>query len=370
MKAAAEQSHPDIIYPATVPFVLLHVSCLTALWTGVTVRALMLFVVLYAVRLFAVTAGYHRYFAHRTYQTSRIGQFLLALIAQSTTQRGVLWWSAIHRHHHLHSDTELDVHSRSQHGFWYSHMGWVFARQNDRPDYSNVHDLQQYPELIWLDRYPYFLPMLVVILPSWLIAGWSGVIVGFCWSTTVLYHVTFAINSMGHAHGTQPYVTGDESRNSFWLALATMGEGWHNNHHAYQSSTRVGFRRGEVDIGYAILKLLSRVGLVWDLREPPAAVVRNEVAPGRRVIERLARAVADLLAGGTPMAGAPVMSAKATVAGDAARALHYLRSLYPNAPERNLQPIVERAVELLASDRLLEQQVRQPAPAVSARADA
>jgi stearoyl-CoA desaturase (Delta-9 desaturase) len=370
VRATAEQGHPDVIYPATIPFVLLHLSCIAALWTGVTLRALVLFVVLYSVRLFAVTAGYHRYFAHRSYQTSRIGQFLLALIAQSTTQRGVLWWSAIHRHHHLHSDTELDVHSRRQHGFWYSHMGWVFTRQNDRPDYSNVQDLQQYPELLWLDRYPYFLPMMAVIVPCWLIAGWSGVIVGFCWSTTLLYHVTFAINSVGHGHGTQPYVTGDESRNSFWLALATMGEGWHNNHHAYQSSTRVGFRRGEIDIGYAILKLLSRVGLVWNLREPPAAVVRNEVSPGRRVIERLAQEVADVLSSGMPLPGTPAVSAATGEAGDATRALHYLRALYPDAPERHLQPIAERAVELLATDRQLEQQVRQPAPAVQAPADA
>lgn len=309
-------------------------------------RALVLFAVLYLLRLFAITAGYHRYFSHRTYRTSRAGQFLLALIAQSTTQRSVLWWSVIHRHHHFHSDTELDVHSRLRHGFWYAHMGWIFAAQNDRLDYSLVRDLQQYPELVWLDRYPYFLPVMAAVVPCWFLAGWSGVIVGFCWSTTALYHVTFAINSLGHAHGTQTYVTGDESRNSLVLALFTMGEGWHHNHHAYQSSTRVGFRTGEVDIGYMGLRLLRWLGLVWDLREPPVAVLRNEVPPGRRIVERIAREIADSLAGapGGPHA-AGGRSSLLTVT--PAQVSEHVRSLYPTAPAEHLREIVERSGELL-----------------------
>jgi stearoyl-CoA desaturase (Delta-9 desaturase) len=339
MNRATDTSHPDIIYPATIPFVVLHLSCIAALWTGVTARALLLCVALYAIRLFAITAGYHRYFSHRTFRTSRAGQFALAVLAQSSTQRGVLWWAAIHRHHHLHSDTPLDVHSRRQHGFWYSHMGWIFTKENDRPNYSNVQDLARYPELVWLDRHPYFLPMMVMLLPCWLLGGWSGVIVGFGWSTTVLYHVTFAINSVGHAHGTQPYITGDDSRNSFWFALLTFGEGWHNNHHAYQSSTRTGFRPGEIDIGYAGLKLLRRLGLVWDLREPPAAVVNNAVAPGRKVVEKVARELA-----------ADVSAGRLAGAASSARDLEMrARATFPDVPREHVRLIAERARELLTS---------------------
>ena len=289
---AGGQFHEDIVYPATIPFLVLHLACFAVIWTGISVPAVALGVALYVIRLFAVSAGYHRYFSHRTYRTSRVAQFLLALLCQTTTQRGVLWWAAIHRYHHLHSDTPADVHSPRQHGFWYAHMGWVFARSNDKPDYSGVQDLTRYPELVWLDRYPYFLPIIVVIIPCWLIAGWSGVIVGFGWSTTLLYHATFAINSLGHASGSRPYVTGDDSRNNPWLALLTMGEGWHNNHHAYQSSARLGFHRREIDLAYWILKLLSRTGIIWDLREPPGELVRNEMKPGRRVVETVAREIA------------------------------------------------------------------------------
>jgi len=334
------QRHEDIVYPATVPFLVLHLLCVAAVWTGVTPTALALCLGLYLIRLFGVTAGYHRYFSHRTYRTSRVGQFVLAVICQSSTQRGVLWWAAIHRYHHLHSDTELDVHSRRQHGFWYAHMGWIFARSNDKPDYSLVQDLARYPELVWLDRHPYFWPTMVAVIPCWLLGGWSGLIVGFVWSTTLLYHVSFAINSMGHAHGKQPYMTGDDSRNSLWLSLITLGEGWHNNHHAYQTSSRQGFQRGEIDPGYFLLKVLSWCGLVWDLREPPEAVVRNEIAPGRRVIEKVARDLAATYeAGGGVSASTPDPTL--------ADVHHRARFLFPDVPQSHLVGVTQRAHELV-----------------------
>jgi stearoyl-CoA desaturase (Delta-9 desaturase) len=331
------QGHQDIVYPATIPFVVLHLACFAVVWTGVSAAALGLFGSLFLVRLFAVTAGYHRYFSHRTYRTSRIAQFLLAVLCQSTTQRGVIWWAATHRAHHAHSDTPQDPHSRRQHGFWYAHMGWIFVRANDKPDYSLVKDLTRYPELVWLDRYPYFLPTILVILPCWLLAGWSGVIVGFGWSTTLVYHVTFAVNSFGHAGGARPYLTGDDSRNSFWLAVLTMGEGWHNNHHAYQRSSRHGFRKGEIDIGYSLLRLLARTGLIWDLREPPASIVANTAGPGRRVQERLAREIA---------AGFPVPSGSSHP--PSVDEMHrHLQTLFLDVPAPNLLPLAEQARELL-----------------------
>lgn len=286
----AEEFHDDIIYPATLPFVLVHLACFAAIWTGVTAEALVLCVVLYVVRMFGVTAGYHRYFSHRSFKTSRVGQFLLAVLAQSSAQRGVIWWAAIHRHHHLHSDTELDVHSPRHRGFLYSHVGWIFSRRNDEVDYSTVPDLTRYPELVWLERHPYIVAAALAV-GCFLLAGWPGLVVGFFWSTVLLYHGTFMINSLAHVHGTQRYLTGDDSRNNWWLALITLGEGWHNNHHAYQRSTRQGFRWWEIDPTYYVLRVLSWFRIVWDLGEPPPDVVRNERRLGRKVVEKAAHQI-------------------------------------------------------------------------------
>lgn len=288
---AGEEFHDDIIYPATIPFVLVHVSALAAIWTGITAQAVLLCIVLYWSRMWAVTAGYHRYFSHRSFRTSRVFQFVLAFLAQSSLQRGIIWWAAIHRHHHRHSDTELDVHSPRHRSFLYSHVGWIFSNRDDTPDYGTVQDLMAYPELRLLNRL-HHLPGVMLGALCLLVAGWPGLIVGFVWSTVLLYHGSFSINSLAHVHGKQRYVTGDDSRNNWWLSLITMGEGWHNNHHAYQSSTRQGFRWYEFDPTYYVLKALSWVGLVWDLRSPPREVVENERRLGRRVVEQVAHQVA------------------------------------------------------------------------------
>jgi stearoyl-CoA desaturase (Delta-9 desaturase) len=286
-----DEFHDDIIYPETIPFVLVHVVCFAAIWTGVTKTALVLCVALYLVRMFGVTAGYHRYFSHRSYKTSRAGQFLLAVLCQTSTQKSVLWWAAKHRHHHKHSDSEHDLHSPRHRGFWYSHLGWIFSNRNEETDLDAVPDLTRYPELVWLDRYQK-LPAVLLAVGCFLIAGWPGLIVGFFWSTVLLYHGTFAINSLAHVVGKQRYVTGDDSRNNWWLALITLGEGWHNNHHYYMSSTRQGFRWWEIDATYYVLKALSWTGLVWDLREPPPEIVRNERRLGRGIVEKVAHHLA------------------------------------------------------------------------------
>ncbi|MEJ2186743.1 MAG: acyl-CoA desaturase [Gemmatimonadota bacterium] len=329
-------AHEDIVYPATIPFVVLHLSCFAVIWTGISTSALLLCVALYLVRIFGVTGGYHRYFAHRSYRTSRGLQLLLALLAQSTTQRGVLWWSAVHRLHHAYSDTERDIHSRRQHGFWYAHMGWIFAPSSQKPDYSVVQDLARYPELVWLDRYPYLLPTTLAAVPCFLIAGWSGLFVGFAWSTTLIYHVTFAINSVAHGPGRRRYVTGDDSRNSFWLALLALGEGWHNNHHAYPNSARQGFRRGEIDVTYRILQVLALMHIVWDLREPPPDLLRNARRPGIRAVGRAARLLAADVAGDLAAAGPERAPARQALRRRA-------RELYPEVPQEHLGAVIEGA---------------------------
>ncbi len=271
----------------TIPFVLAHLACLAAIWTGVHATDLIIAAGLYALRMFGVSAGYHRYFAHRSFKTSRAFAFFLGFLAQSSAQRGILWWAGNHRQHHRFSDTDNDVHSPVLRGFWHAHLGWFFTEKHRDTDLAAVPDLAEYPELVWLDRHTY-LPAVLTGLVVWLMAGWSGLVVGFLWSTVVLWHATFSINSLAHVVGRRRYVTGDHSRNNLWLALLTFGEGWHNNHHHYQSATRQGFRWHEIDVSYYLLKALAAAGLVWDLRSPPAPVVRSEQRLRRAVVERAA----------------------------------------------------------------------------------
>ncbi|MEQ8193766.1 MAG: fatty acid desaturase [Rhodospirillales bacterium] len=264
-----------------------HLVCFAAIWTGVHLVDIFIAVALYVVRMFGITAGFHRYFAHRGYKTSRVFGFILAFLGQTSAQSGVLWWAGNHRHHHRYSDTDEDVHSPVKRGFWFAHVGWIFTERYQKTDMELIPDFAKYPELVWLDRHP-FLPAVILAAVVLACAGWSGLVVGFFWSTVALWHGTFAINSLAHVLGRKRYLTGDESRNNWWLAILTLGEGWHNNHHHFQSAACQGFRWYEVDISYYALRALAAVGIVWDLRKPPASVVRNEQRLGRNVVEKAA----------------------------------------------------------------------------------
>jgi stearoyl-CoA desaturase (Delta-9 desaturase) len=259
--------------------VLIHVGTVVAMFGPIDAGLVALAVASYVVRMFAITAGYHRYFSHRSFKTSRAFQFLLALLGTSATQKGPLWWAAAHRRHHKYSDTPQDMHSPTQRGFWYAHMGWWFGRKNDRTAVSWVPDLARYPELVFLDRY-YHVGVFAWMLLATLLRGWNGFLWGYVVSTFALMHGTFAINSLAHVYGSRRYDTPDTSRNNWWLALATLGEGWHNNHHRYMSSARQGFFWWEVDVTYYVLRALSWVGIVWDLRAPlPRLIDECEAQP-------------------------------------------------------------------------------------------
>jgi stearoyl-CoA desaturase (delta-9 desaturase) len=255
-----------------VVFWLIHVGCVAAIWTGISARAAIIGVALYLLRMFVITGGYHRYFSHRGYKTSRAFQFILGLIGTMTVQKGPLWWASTHRKHHRFSDTELDVHSPKQRGFWYSHVGWVTSGDHIETDLRWVKDLAKYPELRWLGKYHFVAPVALAVL-CYLAAGWSGLVVGFGWSTVLGWHITFTINSLSHVFGKRRFETGDTSRNNWILAILTMGEGWHNNHHYYQSTANQGFYWWEIDLTYYVLRALAAVGVVWDLRAPPEHVL-------------------------------------------------------------------------------------------------
>jgi stearoyl-CoA desaturase (delta-9 desaturase) len=253
-------------------FCLMHALPILTIWMDVSVWDFVMCFGLYVVRMFGVTAGYHRYFSHKTYKMGRVMQFLMALLAMSGAQKGVLWWASHHRHHHKHSDDEHDVHSPRQKGFWYSHVGWILDPKWEVTREESVRDLSRFPELVWLNKHP-ILPTFILGFLCWAVRGWEGLLIGHFLSTVLLWHGTFTINSLTHVIGKRRYETTDDSRNHWLLAIITLGEGWHNNHHYYPSSTRQGFRWWEFDPTYYTLKVLSWLGLVWDLREPPAHVI-------------------------------------------------------------------------------------------------
>ena len=267
-----------------LPFIGMHLACLLVFVVGVSSVAVATAAALYALRMFAITGFYHRYFSHRTFRANRWMQFTFALIGATSVQRGPLWWAAHHRRHHRHADTPHDPHSPAVHGFWRSHVGWFLTRDAFRTDLSRVRDLARYPELRWLDRFDIFAPVLLaaalfatgVLLerhaPQLGTSGGQMLVWGFFVSTVALFHATVTINSLAHRFGHRRFPTRDDSRNNLWLALLTLGEGWHNNHHFYPGSARQGFRWWEIDLTYYGLYAMERLGLIRDLKPVPAWV--------------------------------------------------------------------------------------------------
>lgn len=246
-------------------FVMLHLAVVAAFFSPFTPSLLVWLLATYAVRMFGISAGYHRYFSHRSYRLGRLAQFLMAFLAQTSAQKGVLWWAAQHRDHHRYSDRERDIHSPWQRGFWWAHVGWVLSNEHDYYDHNKVADMARFPELVLLDRYHWF-PTVVFAAFVLIVGGPAAFFWGYVISTVLLYHCTFAINSMAHLFGSRRFDTGDHSRNNWLLALLTFGEGWHNNHHFSMSSCRQGIRWWEVDVTYGVLKVLVLFGIARDLR--------------------------------------------------------------------------------------------------------
>ncbi len=270
---ATERTH-RVDWLRMTPFILMHLACAAVIWVGWSVTAVATAAALYIVRMFAITGFYHRYFSHRTFRTSRTAQFVFAVIGASAVQRGPLWWAAHHRKHHRHADTPLDVHSPREHGFWWAHVGWITSPVNFPTDHEQVRDLERFPELRFLDRFDLVVPVLLA-LALYAIGGAQLMVWGFFISTAVLFHGTCLINSLAHTLGSRRYETDDDSRNSLVLALITLGEGWHNNHHRYPGAARQGFFWWEVDVTYYGLRVLEAVGVISDLHPVPARVLAH-----------------------------------------------------------------------------------------------
>lgn len=268
------------------PFVLVHLGCFAAFYTGASAAALWAALFWYAFRVFALTAFYHRYFSHRAFKANRFWQFMFAVAGMTAIQRGPLWWAAHHRRHHLYADSEEDAHSPLQGVLW-SHFGWFTCEKNFPTRYQSVRDFARYPELMFLNRFDWLVPIIFLSgmwgFGEWLATAhpqletngmqmlvWCGFI-----STVAVYHATFCVNSLCHLFGKRPYASDDHSRNNWMVALLTFGEGWHNNHHRYPGSARQGFRWWQIDITYQILRVMAFLRIIKNLRQVPETVVNE-----------------------------------------------------------------------------------------------
>lgn len=264
-------------FGTVIPFVLLHVGCVAVFFIAFRWSWVALALAMYALRMFGITAGYHRYFSHRSYRLARGWQFLMAFLAETSGQKGVLWWAAHHRVHHRHADQDPDIHSPLKRGLWWAHVGWVLSNQYDKHDPALIQDFGKYPELRWLDEHSMVPPVALAALL--LLGGGLGAFVwGFVVSTVFLFHGTFTINSVAHRWGSRRFDTPDDSRNNFVLAIITLGEGWHNNHHKFMYACRQGLRWWEVDVTYYAIKMLKSLGIARDLRGIRVPLSESEAA--------------------------------------------------------------------------------------------
>jgi stearoyl-CoA desaturase (delta-9 desaturase) len=280
-KGPIRRKRDTIRWVRSVPFLLMQLSVLSVFLVGVSWVAVAIAFAFWAVRMFAITGFYHRYFSNRAFKTSRAMQLVMALWGSMAVQKGALWWAAHHRDHHRNSDTAADLHSPVKHGFWWSHMLWIMSTLAKPTYFQRVKELARFPELRFFDRFHLIVPVLAAGgmfalgagLENWAPGlgtnGWQMLVWGFFVSTFVLYHTTYSINSLTHRFGSRRFHTSDESRNHWFFALITLGEGWHNNHHHYPSAARMGFRWWEIDLTWYGLWLMSKLGLIWDLRPVP-----------------------------------------------------------------------------------------------------
>ena len=334
---------------SAIPFFGCHLAPLAAFFVTVTWQDWVLCAITYGVRMFCITAGYHRYFAHRAFKTNRVVQFLLAFGGTTAVQKGPLWWASHHRIHHRYTDLDGDVHSPRD-GFWWSHVGWILSTRFKDTDLSAIKDFAAYPELRLLERHQWIGPWSLGAV-CFLIGGWGGLVIGFFLSTVLLWHATFLVNSLAHIMGRRRYATADTSRNSFLIALVTGGEGWHNNHHYLPASVRQGFRWWEIDPTWYVLKLMEQLHLVRDLRNPPARLLEQarvrdgafDIGMFRSYWERAAKVTGERIA---DLAARPVdpspegteaaterEAASPTAGPAAAEPLHHLTGLIARAME-------------------------------------
>lgn len=278
-----------------VPFLGL-VAAVSLWWgRGFTWTELFILLGMYLATGFGITVGYHRLFVHRSFETFRPIKFALAVLGSMSVEGPVLRWAANHRLHHRTSDEADDPHSPHRYGggfrgviagLWHAHMGWMFAPQP--PGIGRyVRDLHADRMIRVANRLFGVWVLLGLLIPTAIglvVTGtWTGALLGFIWGGLVrvflVHHVTFSINSVCHLWGRRPFKSRDHSRNNFLCGILALGEGWHNNHHAFPASARHGLRWWELDLSYFVIRVLELLGLAWKVRVPGADAIASKRVP-------------------------------------------------------------------------------------------
>jgi len=262
--------------------ILFHLSALLVFYVGFSWTALAVFLVSLILRTFGVAAGYHRYFSHRSFKTTRFFQFCLAFLGASSGQKGPLSWVTSHRIHHRTSDTMEDPHSPHR-GFFYGYIGWLLQEGALPTDLALTSDFAKYPELRWINKYHNVGPLAVILLCGFLGAylnknfpnlhtgAFQLIIWGFNLSTLASLHGTMLVNTLCHLEPDLQTSTQDHSRNLAWLLPLTFGENWHHNHHRHPKSANCGLQKGQIDFIYWGICFLEKLGLVSEVRDQSSA---------------------------------------------------------------------------------------------------
>lgn len=266
-----------------VPFLLLGLAG-WQLWNeALRWSDLIVFAIVYIATGLGVTVGFHRLFTHRSFSTGPVTRGVLGALGSAAIEGPIVSWVADHRKHHACSDSEGDPHSPhvghghglrgALRGLAHAHLGWLFIHTQRGCKQRFAPDLLRDPVTSFIDRTFFLWAVLGLVLPfglgfligGTLVAGLTGLLWGGAVRIFVVHHVTYSINSLCHMFGRQPFATADESRNLAWLALPTLGEAWHNNHHAFPTSAVHGLRRWQLDPSWLTIRALERVGLAWDV---------------------------------------------------------------------------------------------------------
>jgi stearoyl-CoA desaturase (delta-9 desaturase) len=285
-----------LVFSVVVVPLLGSVAALALAWRyGVGPVEVGLLIVMYLLTILGISVGFHRHFTHRSFQTSRALRVVLIILGSMAVQGPILTWAAVHRRHHQYSDQLGDPHSPylmpegeptggGWRGFWHSHVGWLFAPEvTDWGRY--VPDLMRDKTIFKLDRL-YFLWLAAGFVVPALVGGlwhrtWLGALNGFLWGGMLrlflVHHASWTIGSVCHIYGGRPFDTKDGSTNNAWLALVTVGDSWHNNHHAFPASAMHGLRWWEFDLAGWVIRTLAALGLVWNVERPTPQAIRTKL---------------------------------------------------------------------------------------------
>ena len=254
---------------ANVIFIIVaHIAAVAALFFWSWPAVITGFVLFYVAGSFGIGMGYHRLLTHRGYKVPRLVEYFLATCGTLSLEGGPIQWVVTHRIHHAHADRPGDPHTPRD-GGWWAHMGWILWGTAQNHDAATI--AHYAPDLVkdryyrWLNNY-YYVPLLIVGIGLFIFGGWGVVLWGVFLRTTVALHATWLVNSATHLWGEQRFKTDDDSRNSWWVALLTFGEGWHNNHHAHPTSARHGLHWYEIDLNWLGIRALQLLGLAHSIK--------------------------------------------------------------------------------------------------------